>query len=232
MAGGNKNRPVGEGENLLDKFQARPTFLNLPEEKKDRIIARATREFSEKGYQGASINTLVDDLGISKGSIFQYFTSKKGLFLFIFQAAVERVRRTLVGVKEETEDLEFFERIRRSILAGVDFVRRHPQIYRIYLKLLFDREAPYRAELLKAIRLFSAEYLGSLVEKGLERGEIRKDIPPEQAVFILDAVLDRYLQAYMVPFLDQGGNIYQGNQDQVAAWAGGIVEILRKGLQG
>jgi AcrR family transcriptional regulator len=232
MAGADKNRSTGEGENLLDKFQARPTFQNLPEEKKDRIIARATREFSEKGYQGASINTLVDDLGISKGSIFQYFTSKKGLFLFVFQTAVDRVRRTLVGVKEETEDLEVFERIRRSILTGVDFVRRHPQIYRIYLKLLFDREAPYRAELLKAIRLFSAEYLGSLVEKGLERAEIRRDIPLDQAVFILDAVLDRYLQAYMVPFLDQGGNIYQGDQAQVEAWAAGLVKILRKGLQG
>jgi len=222
-------RPAVE---ILHELPVSPTFLNLSEAKRERIVAAATREFSEKGYQGASINTLVDDLGISKGSIFQYFTSKKGLFLFIFQAAVERVRRTLVRVKEETEELEVFERIRRSLLAGVDFVRRHPQIYRIYLKLLFDREAPYRAELLKAIRLFSAEYLGSLVEKGLERGEIRKDIPIEQAVFLLDAVLDRYLQAYMVPFLDQGGNIYQGDQKIVEAWASGLVEILRKGLQG
>jgi TetR/AcrR family transcriptional regulator len=217
---------------ILRELPVSPTFLNLPESKRERIVTAATREFSEKGYQGASINTLVDDLGISKGSIFQYFTSKKGLFLFIFQTAVDRVRRTLVGVKEETEDLEVFERIRRSILTGVDFVRRHPQIYHIYLKLLFDREAPYRAELLKAIRLFSADYLGSLVEKGLERGEIRQDIPLEQAVFILDAVLDRYLQAYMVPFLDQGGNIYRGDPTQVEAWAESLVKILQKGLQG
>ena len=212
--------------------QVSPTFLNLTETKRGRIIAAATREFSEKGYQGASINTLVDGLGISKGSIFQYFNSKKGLFLFIFQAAVDRVRRTLVGVKEETEDLEVYERIRQSILAGVDFVRRHPQIYRIYLKLLFDREAPYRAELLQAIRFFSSEYLGSLVEKGLERGEIREDIPLDQAVFILDAVLDRFLQAYMVPYLDQGSNIYQGDPQKVEAWSFGLVRILRKGLQG
>ena len=31
-----------------------------------------------------------------------------------------RVRRTLVGVKEETEDQEVFERIRRSILTADD----------------------------------------------------------------------------------------------------------------
>ena len=161
---------------FLRDAPASPTFLNLPEAKRERIVAAATREFSEKGYQGASINTLVNDLGISKGSIFQYFTSKKGLFLFIFQSAVDQVRRTLVGVKEETEDLEVYERIRRSLLAGVAFVRRHPHIYRIYLKLLFDREAPQRAELLQVIRLFSAEYLGSLVRKGIDRGEIRRDL--------------------------------------------------------
>lgn len=217
---------------FLRDAPASPTFLNLPEAKRERIVAAATREFSEKGYQGASINTLVNDLGISKGSIFQYFTSKKGLFLFIFQSAVDQVRRTLVGVKEETEDLEVYERIRRSLLAGVAFVRRHPHIYRIYLKLLFDREAPQRAELLQVIRLFSAEYLGSLVRKGIDRGEIRRDLSPEQAVFILDAVLDRFLQAYMVPYLDQRGNIYQVDQNQVDAWAAGLVDILRKGLQG
>jgi TetR/AcrR family transcriptional regulator len=217
---------------FLSDAPASPTFINLPEAKRERIVAAATREFSEKGYQGASINSLVDHLGISKGSIFQYFTSKKGLFLFIFQAAVDRVRRTLVGVKEETEDLEVFERIRRSLLAGVAFVRRHPHIYRIYLKLLFDREAPQRAELLQAIRLFSAEYLGSLVRRGIDRGEIRRDVSPEQAVFMLDAVLDRFLQAYMVPYLDQRGNIYQVDQKKVDAWVIGLVDILRKGLQG
>lgn len=224
-----KEPPVTE---LLKEVPASPTFLNLPEAKRDRIILAATREFSEKGYQGASINTLVDDLGISKGSIFQYFSNKKGLFLYIFQAAVAQVRKTLVTVKEETEELEVFERIRNSFLAGVDFVRRHPHIYRIYLKLLFERDAPFRNELLQAVRLFSAEYLGSLVRKGMDRGEIRQDIAPDQAVFILDAVLDRYLQAYMVPYLDQRGNIYRVDQKKVEEWAVGLVTILRKGLQG
>lgn len=232
MATNKRTNKPAEGTDFLEKVQVRPTFLNLPEMKKERIIALATREFSEKGYQGASINTMVENLGISKGSIFQYFSSKKGLFLYIFQSAVDRVRRTLVQVKEDTEEMDVFDRIHQSILVGADFVHRHPHIYRIYLKLLFERDVPFRAELLQAIRLFSAEYLGSLIRKGLEREEIRGDIPAESAVFILDAVLDRFLQAYMVPYLDQGGNIYGSDPAKIENWASDLVDILRKGLQG
>jgi TetR/AcrR family transcriptional regulator len=224
-----KKPPAAE---FLKETPASPTFLNLPEAKRDRIIVAATKEFSEKGYQGASINNLVEGLGISKGSIFHYFTNKNGLFLYIFQAAVALVRKTLVKVKEETEDLEVFERIRRSLLTGVDFVRGHPHIYRIYLKLLFEREVPFRSELLQAIRLFSSEYLGSLIRKGMERGEIRRDIAPEQVVFLLDAVLDRFLQAYMVSYLDQGGNLFNADSAKLEIWAADLIDVLRKGLQG
>ena len=49
------------------------TFQNLSQTKQDRITVAAITEFSENGYTGASINSLVDTLGISKGSIFLYF---------------------------------------------------------------------------------------------------------------------------------------------------------------
>ena len=72
---------------------ANKTFFNLPEEKQKRVIDIAIEEFSEKGYKGASTNQIVSKLGIAKGSIYQYFTNKKSLFLYIFDYAVELVRK-------------------------------------------------------------------------------------------------------------------------------------------
>ena len=56
---------------------ARPTFLNLPPEKKERVVAAALGEFADKGYQQASLNTMVAASGIAKGSIYQYFKDKQ-----------------------------------------------------------------------------------------------------------------------------------------------------------
>jgi len=145
---------------------ARSTFLNLSPEKQDRVLAAALGEFSDKGYQQASVNTMVSALGIAKGSIYQYFKDKKSLFLYIFDFAIGMVRRTLLVVKEETREENFFARLEKSLLAGVAFIQRHPRVYGLYLKILFDQHVPRRQELLRAVRQFAAEYLGSLVRQG------------------------------------------------------------------
>ena len=211
-------------------MEAKKTFLNLAEEKQKQVLETAIEEFSEKGYEGASINMIVSKLGIAKGSIYQYFTNKKSLFLYIFDYAVEVVRKTLKQVKSETRDAPVFERIKKSLLVGVDFIERHPSIYRIYLKMMFEREAPFRQELLQRIRLFSSEYLTSLLTEGKERGEIRKDVDVKAAVFLLDAVMDRFLQAYTVPFLESGVRIYRMDPPNIEERISQIVDILKKGL--
>ncbi len=212
-------------------MEAKKTFFNLPEEKQKRVLETALEEFSEKGYQGASINLIVSRLGIAKGSIYQYFNDKKSLFLFIFDYAVELVRKRLKEVKQETREAPAFERIRRSLLAGVEFIGRHPFIYRGYLKMMFDREVPFRQELLQKIRLFSSEYLTSLLMEGRERGEIRKDVDLKTIVFLLDAVMDRFLQAYSVPYLDSGLKLYQLKPSDIERYVDEIVALIRRGIE-
>jgi AcrR family transcriptional regulator len=51
------------------------------EAKRDRIVQAAMRHFAEHGYQGARVEDIAAELGIAKGSVFQHFGSKAGLFL-------------------------------------------------------------------------------------------------------------------------------------------------------
>ncbi len=64
------------------------TFLNLPEEKRARIVDVALTEFAEKGYTGASITGIVAAAGIAKGSFYQYFEDKDDLYAHIFSASL------------------------------------------------------------------------------------------------------------------------------------------------
>ncbi|MBM4284722.1 MAG: TetR/AcrR family transcriptional regulator [Deltaproteobacteria bacterium] len=207
-----------------------PTFLNLPPDKRERVVEAALVEFADKGYQQASLNTIVAASGIAKGSIYQYFRDKKGFFLYLFDFAVARVRRTLVQVKEASAHQDFFTRLEKSLLAGVEFIRRHPRIYGIYLKILFDRHVPRRDELLRAVRRFAADYLGSLLRQGMARGEVRADLPEGTAVFILDALLDRFLQAASVPAFDVALDLDRAASPELEQRIRELVDILRRGL--
>ena len=66
---------------MEDELKPQKTFLTLPEGKQARLLETATEEFAAQGYQKASINRIVEKLGIAKGSIYQYFRNKEHLFL-------------------------------------------------------------------------------------------------------------------------------------------------------
>ncbi|MGD9505749.1 MAG: TetR/AcrR family transcriptional regulator [Syntrophobacteraceae bacterium] len=211
-------------------MSARETFKNLEAEKQRKVLDAAIEEFADHGVREASMNRMVQKLGIAKGSLFQYFGNKDGLFHFIFDYAVELVRQSLRQVKRETADADFFERIHRSLLAGIHFIDNHPRIYRIYLKMIFQEDFPLRAQFLQQVHLFSGEYLRPFVEAGVAKGELRRDIDVNTTVFMLDALMDRFLQAYSVSFLDAGAGLYRAPEAEVERRARELVDLLRRGL--
>lgn len=208
----------------------RPTFLNLPEAKQARIIEAALTEFADKGYPQASLNVIVSRSGIAKGSLYQYFTDKTGIFLYIFDFAISLVRRLLVQVKESTLEEDFFTRLEKSLLAGVAFIKQHPKIYGIYLKILFDQQVPQRQELLQKVRHFASDYLQSLLRRGLARGELRPDLPLTTTTFLLDALLDRFLQAASIPAFDVTLGLDQAGGAEMNLRVRELVDLLRHGL--
>jgi AcrR family transcriptional regulator len=206
------------------------TFRNLPKIKQDRITSAAVEEFSDKGYSGASINSLVERLGIAKGSIFQYFGDKKGLFLFVFDKTTDMVKNYLRTVRDQTADKDLFTRLEATLLAGVFFIKEHPIIYRLYLKTLFEYDIPFRNEILQSLREYSLKYLHSLLETAKERGELREDVDIDKASFVLDAIMDRFLQAQSIPHLDAGLGLYKCDEETARRWVAQLMDILRLGL--
>ena len=64
-------------------------FFDLNREKQDRMINAALKVFAENGYRHASTDIIVKEASISKGLLFHYFTSKMGLFSFLFDYSVK-----------------------------------------------------------------------------------------------------------------------------------------------
>lgn len=58
---------------------------------RQRIIDAALREFSAKGYDVASVNTLCEEKDISKGIIYHYFKDKNELYLLLVADCFEKL---------------------------------------------------------------------------------------------------------------------------------------------
>jgi len=210
--------------------QPKDTFSNLPAAKRDRIAAVALEEFAAQGFRQASLNTMVKKLGIAKGSLYQYFRNKEAIFLFIFESFVRLVKEQVKAGIQETEAGDFFGYVRNILRSGIRFVREHPRYFQIYLQVLYEPDVPHREELVSKVRLFSAEFFGPLVLEAQSRKMIRNDVSPQMVVFMLDALLDRFLQGYARPYLD-GGLALAGKDDQTLQHdIETVITILRDGL--
>jgi len=58
-------------------------FFKLNKEKQDRIVAACMDEFIRVGYKDASINQIIKDADISRGSFYTYFEDKTEIFAYI-----------------------------------------------------------------------------------------------------------------------------------------------------
>ena len=61
------------------------TFFNLPEEKRQRLLAAARMEFARVPYEDASVNRIIQTAGIPRGSFYMYFTDKEDLFRYLME---------------------------------------------------------------------------------------------------------------------------------------------------
>jgi AcrR family transcriptional regulator len=60
-----------------------------------RIIQAATKIFSEKGYQQASMDDIAKEIGVTKATLYSYFDGKKDIYNVIATSANQRMRDTL-----------------------------------------------------------------------------------------------------------------------------------------
>lgn len=64
-------------------------FYNLPKEKKEIIREAAMAEFVRVPFEKASINKIIKEAGISRGSFYTYFEDKHDILAYIFENAAE-----------------------------------------------------------------------------------------------------------------------------------------------
>ncbi|MGL5440252.1 MAG: TetR/AcrR family transcriptional regulator [Filifactoraceae bacterium] len=100
-------------------------FIELSEEKRENIIKVSIAEFSKYGYENSSTNRIVQDAGISKGSLFKYFKNKEELFFYILDFVTQKL---IVSLAQEVPVLPkgLFERIIRYSELEFTWYVKHP----------------------------------------------------------------------------------------------------------
>ncbi len=61
------------------------TFLRLNNEKKKKLLDASFKEFSLNNFNDVSINRIIKEAGIPRGSFYMYFEDKKDLYFYLLE---------------------------------------------------------------------------------------------------------------------------------------------------
>jgi AcrR family transcriptional regulator len=128
------------GNNMFSRF------LALDDEKRDRIINAAIKEFAQRGYKDASTNEIVKEAGISKGLLFHYFKNKKSLFLFMYDYSIEILNKEFYS-KVCLDEKDLFKNFRQMFLLKYELFKKYPGMYDFFISALRKESSEVKNEI-------------------------------------------------------------------------------------
>jgi len=123
-------------------------FLSLPMEKKNRIINSSLCEFSDNGFDKSSTNEIVHSANISKGLLFHYFKSKKGLFLFLYDYCIDICLNDIYK-KINMNEKDFFLRISDLTHIKLELLHKYPEMFKFIQVAYMDTSDTIKLELVE-----------------------------------------------------------------------------------
>lgn len=137
-------------------------FFELKEEKQGKIISVGISEFAGYGYTNSSTNRIVKNSGISKGSLFKYFSNKEEFYFFLLDTVTSDFTRSL---KKKTSSLspELFQRVMEYSALEFSWYIQNPEKAKLILEAFRKNDSEIYRKTLERYSIQELDIYDSLV---------------------------------------------------------------------
>jgi AcrR family transcriptional regulator len=161
-------------------------------EKRRQILRAAIAVFARSGYHTSRVADVAKEAGVAYGLVYHYFGSKEDLLESIF-------RRTWARMLEAVEAVEAEDTTAREQLAGVARIvlgtfETDPDLIRVLIREV-ARSPQLGREVDEIAHAFAA--LERIVVRGQERQELRRDVDPRLAAWVVYGALEEILTGWV-----------------------------------
>jgi len=191
----------------------KPTFKQLPDEKRERILRKASQLFASRGFNQTDMDEIAGQSGVAKGSLYNYFQSKDELFLYVCRDAIEHSREATWG--EVRPDWDIYRVVNHIFRHHVQFESSHPEYHRLHLNFSSPRMERFADQLALESEQHTSRRLKDLLRKGIRDGVVRPDIDVSMTAFMINSLyilfmaslVSRYYQIRMKEYLEIEGDL-------------------------
>jgi len=155
----------------------RPRFEKLPPERRRDILEAAAKELAARGYEGASLNRILEQANLSKGAAYYYFDGKEDLiatmFAYLWEQLTKEIELDLSAVTADT----FWPRLESLGDRFMQSAKDDPWLMSAAKAIwALPAEARQRGPLGEAFSAMEG-WMEAILKEGVTLGVVRDDLP-------------------------------------------------------
>jgi AcrR family transcriptional regulator len=151
-------------------------------ETRQLLLDAATEEFAAVGYADANINRISRGAGFAKGTIYNYFSSKRALMRAVIDAVSEQHLDLVVRAVEQEDRAD--RRLARFFETALSFVSQHFAPARVMVNTVYGPDDEFRLYAYQAYQPMFEFVARDIVGLGMGQGLFR-ELEPEGASRLL-----------------------------------------------
>lgn len=188
------------------------------EDKRRQLLDAAVRVFARKGYHASRVGDIAVEAGVAHGLLYHYFASKDQVLEAVFRENWSVLQARIANVEETDEPAA--DQLRHISAIVLRTWLHLPDVVRVVIRE-FGR-SPELAERIGELAQ-PIDVIQRVIERGVERGEFRKDIDSRVAATVVYGSIDELLTAWVLARLPAG-------EEDVAVAEKTFFEITLNGL--
>lgn len=144
---------------------------------KDLMMERSIQLFAQKGFKETSIQDIVNELNVTKGTFYYYFKSKQELLMDIHLQYIERLienQETILADKTTS----YPEKLHSIIFKLVHDIEKEGLRAKVFFREMRHLSEEHLEQIIPKRDRFK-ENVQEIIEKGMEAGQFRSDLPSD-----------------------------------------------------
>jgi AcrR family transcriptional regulator len=161
-------------------------------DKRPRLVKAATGVFAEKGYAATRVSDIAERAGIGKGTVYEYFKSKKELLFAVFESINEDVTARMNVVLDDDEPTQ--EQLFNLLRLGAEVITEQRELQPVVLDFWAASrgggfEEHYREAVVASYTLYR-RLIADFIRNSQQRGKFRSDVAADALAAIVVATVD------------------------------------------
>lgn len=152
----------------------------------NEILDCAQSLFYTLGYEQTSIQMIIDEVGIAKGTFYHYFHSKEDLLDAVTKRMLDKSLEILTPILED-DQLNSLEKFKKFINHLSNWKLENISFFKEVMKVYYQEEnALFREKIKLATIHFAVPMLSQIIRQGIKEGEFETDDPELAAEIIIE----------------------------------------------